>query len=57
MASPTVLITSFLVVLVTCTAQAASNNCTTQYQAALRQVLDLKETCSEAVYEDCCEVS
>ena len=38
------------------TVQAAPNNCITQYQAALQQVLDLKETCSEAVYMDCCEV-
>ena len=33
-----------------------SEDCSTQYQAALQQVLDLKETCSEAVYKDCCEV-
>ena len=33
-----------------------ANNCLTQYQAALQQALDLKETCSEAVYKDCCEV-
>ena len=39
------------------TVQAAPNNCSTKYQAALQQVLDLKETCSEAVYKDCCEVS
>ena len=36
---------------------AAPNNCSTQYQAALQQVLDLKETCREAVFKDCCEVS
>ena len=32
------------------------NNCLTQYQAAFQQALDLKESCSEAVYKDCCEV-
>ena len=36
---------------------AAPNNCSTQYQAALQQVLDLKESCCEAVYKDCCEVN
>ena len=38
---------------------APNKDCTTQYQAALQQVLDLKETCSEAVYKDycICEVS
>ena len=44
-------------VAVLSTVQAAPLNCTTQYQAALQQVLDLKETCSEAAYRDCCEVS
>jgi hypothetical protein len=34
-----------------------SEDCATEYQAALQQMLDLKETCSEAVYKDCCEVS
>ena len=57
----TVVITSFLVLVITCTAQAAPNNCTVYpvpgNQAVLQQVLDLKETCSEAVYKDCCEVS
>ena len=32
-------------------------HCATEYQAALQKVLDLKETCNEAVYKDCCEVS
>ena len=36
---------------------AVPNNCSSQYQAALQQVLDLKETCREAVFKDCCEVS
>ena len=31
-----------------------SEDCATEYQAALQQVLDLKETCNEAVYKDCC---
>ena len=39
------------------TVQAASNNCSIKYQAALQQVLDLRKSCSEAVYKDCCEVS
>ena len=39
------------------TTQAAPNNCSTQCQAALEQVLDLKESCGEAAYNDCCEVS
>ena len=51
------LITVFLALLVASRAWAAPNNCTTQYQAALQQVLELKETCIEAVYKDCCEVS
>jgi hypothetical protein len=33
-----------------------SEDCATEYQAALQQVLDLKETCNGAVYKDCCEV-
>ena len=52
----TILITAFLALVVT-VAWTAPDNCTTQYQAALQQVLELKETCSEAVYKDCCEVS
>ena len=48
----------FLLVLVlTVVKQAAPNNCSTQYQAALQQVLDLREKCDEAAYKDCCEVS
>ena len=31
------------------TVQAAPNNCSAQYLAALKQVVNLKETCSEAV--------
>ena len=58
MDSPTImLITVILALVVASRAWAAPNNCTTQYQAALQQVLELKETCSEAVYKDCCEVS
>ena len=34
-----------------------SEDCATEYQAALQQMLDLKETCNEAIYQDCCEVS
>ena len=56
MVSHTILIT-FVVLVMICAAQTAPNNCSTQYQAALQQVLDLEETCSEAVYKDCCEVS
>ena len=58
MDGPTILIFLALTV-VTSKAWAApiANNCTTQYQAAIQQVLELKETCSEAVYKDCCEVS
>ena len=51
----TVITITLLVLAVT--VQAAPNNCSTEYQAALQQVLDLKESCSEAVYKDCCEVS
>ena len=56
MDSPTILIFLALTV-VTSKAWAAPSNCTTQYQAAIQQVLELKETCSEAVYKDCCEVN
>ena len=49
--------TLILVLALVVTAWTAPNNCSTQYQAALQQVLDIKETCSEAVYKDCCEVS
>ena len=50
---------TFTIVLLTLvvTVCTAPNNCSTQYQAALQQVLNLKESCSEAVYKDCCEVS
>ena len=51
------MLTLYLVLALAVIARAAPNNCSTQYQAALQQVLDLKETCSEAVYKDCCEVS
>ena len=34
------------------TAPNNADNCLTQYQAALQQTLDLKETCIEAVYKD-----
>ena len=37
--------------------QAAPKNCSAQYQAALQQVLNIKERCSEVAYKDCCEVS
>ena len=56
MDSPAILIFLALTV-VPSKAWAAPNNCTTQYQAAIQQVLELKETCSEAVYKDCCEVN
>ena len=56
MDSPTILIFLALTVVIS-KAWAAPNNCTTQYQAAIQQVLELKETCNEAVYKDCCEVS
>ena len=36
--------------------QVAPNNCSDQYQAALQQVLDVKEKCGEVAYKDCCEV-
>ena len=42
--------------LVAIVSAAPNNECSTKYQAALQQVLDLKESCSEAVYKDCCEV-
>ena len=32
-------------------------DCATEYQTALQKVLDLKETCNEVIYKDCCEVS
>ena len=38
------------------TVQAASNNCSAQYQTALQEVVKLKKICKEAVYKDCCEV-
>ena len=48
----------FLVMALAAAVQAAaSNNCSTQYQAAVQRVLDLKEACGEVVYKDCCEVS
>ena len=37
--------------------QAAPKNCSAQYQAALQQVLNIKERCSEVAYKDCCEVN
>ena len=48
--------TVWLLTLVAST-QAVPYNCSTQYQAAMQLVLDLREMCSEAIYEDCCEVS
>lgn len=47
---------SFCLTVLVATVQAVPNNCSTQYQAALQQVMDLKETCSEAVFSGCCEV-
>ena len=44
--------TLILVLALVVTAWTAPNNCSTQYQAALQQVLDIKETCSEAVYKE-----
>ena len=38
-------------------AQAMPLNCSTQFRAALHQVIELRKTCGEAVYRDCCEVS
>ena len=32
------------------------NNCTAQYQAALEEVLTLKEQCERAAFYDCCQV-
>ena len=47
------MISFILVLALAVTAWGAPNNCSIQYQAALQQVLDLKDTCSEAVYKDC----
>ena len=38
------------------TVLAAPDNCSSQYQTALQQVVDLKKGCPEAVIKDCCEV-
>ena len=38
-------------------AQGIPLNCSTQFRAALHQVIELRKTCGEAVYRDCCEVS
>ena len=46
-----------IILIIAVTAQAAPNNCSAQYQDALQKVMGLKETCREAVYKDCCEVS
>ena len=46
-----------IILIIAITAQAAPNNCSAQYQDALQKVMGLKETCREAVYKDCCEVS
>ena len=45
-----------LLLLAAHSVHATPNNCTRQYQAALEKVFDIKESCSEAVYKDCCEV-
>ena len=45
-----------VVLVAACTVQAAPNNCSAQYQAALQQVVNLKKICKEVVYKDCCEV-
>ena len=47
----------FLVLVAASTAQVAPNNCSTQYQDALKLILNLKETCRDAIYKDCCEVN
>ena len=46
-----------LVLSLVMVAQAIPLNCSAQFQAALYQVTELRKTCGEAVYRDCCEVS
>ena len=52
-----VLLISALVLLASSVQAAPSSNCSTQYQHSLQQTLDLRESCSDAVYKDCSEVS
>ena len=46
-----------LVLALVTVAQAIPMNCSAQFQAALHQVVELRKTCGEAVYRDCCDVS
>ena len=58
MAKCTPVISAIILVLsLVMVAQAIPLNCSTQFHAALHQVMELRKTCDEAVYRDCCEVS
>ena len=44
------------IVAIVATVLATPDSCSTQYQEALRQVMDLRNSCPHAVMKDCCEV-